>query len=108
MSDNASDARRFRATLAARLLRDAAKTIDEITLARVIGVPTDGVQDWAEGRVAMTLSDRVRVAMAIITLAPAGTTLFRHAARLRAQLLATVEFDRGVTSATQTPPHLRV
>jgi hypothetical protein len=78
------------ADAARSLLRDAMTTLDHRMLARIIGVPIDRLEAWRAGDATMAFADRIGSAMAIVTLAPVGSELFRRAARLRAELAASI------------------
>jgi len=100
--------RAFRATFATQLLRDALRELAPDAVARVTGVSVVRLHRWSDGSADMAFVNRIRVTMALITLAPPGSDLFRRAARLRLQLAASLEFDTGVTRATASPPRLHL
>jgi hypothetical protein len=83
------DTTAVRGDATAGLLGEAMQLLDSAMLARIVGVPADRLHAWVRGDTAMTFPDRIGSAMAIVTLAPVGSTLFRQAARLRAELAAT-------------------
>ena len=78
------------ATRLGSLLREAMTTLDQLMLARIIGVSVNRIESWGSGEAPMSFADRIGSAMAIVTLAPVGPELFRRAARLRAELAASI------------------
>jgi len=94
-------------TTTSAMLREALGAMDPAMLARFIGVEPERLPRWANGRESMTFVERMAATMGVIALAPAGSDLFRRAARLRAQLAASLEFELGVTKSSADPPHLR-
>lgn len=96
-----------RRTIAADLLKDALASVDAAMIAQVVGVPQAKVLKWSEGKSAMNFTERMATVMALITLAPMGSDLFRRPARLRVQLAASIEYEHGVTTTATQPPRQR-
>lgn len=93
-------------TNAAQLLRYALESIDDETLARAVGVPVERLRRWASRSHTMTLGERAALAVAIIALAPPSSSLMSGAATLREQVRTAVEYQLGVTRATEQAPRL--
>jgi hypothetical protein len=74
----------------------AAEEIGE-PLDRCLGVLPERIEQWKNGTVRMSLAEQAALALAVLSIAPQGSRLFRQAAALRGQVRAAVEYESGNT-----------
>jgi hypothetical protein len=83
-------------TAAQRLLVLAAEEIGE-ALQDSLRISPERVEQWKSGAVRMSLSEQAALALAVLSIAPSGSRLFRQAAALRGQVRAAAEYESGTT-----------
>lgn len=104
MSVRTDPRRRRFVTNAQQLLADALDSLDHDAIARMAGVPPDRLRRWCLTRHKTTIAQKAAIAVAVIAIAPKTSLLFRRAVNLRGQVCAAIEYELGITSATESGP----